>query len=555
MRANWCERCSFLWVHGHADGAEGFSPSSAGTRLGRFGRDEEGITTVVFALMFTAVLMAAAVAVDHGRIVTEISRDQRALDAAVLAASDQLGTDNQDVTGKAMAEAFYKANRGASAPSKIDAISFDTDNGEISARTKTDWTAKLMAGLDHMFPGIGDDRQLSVDSKVAKGNGSVEVALVLDNSGSMGGSYISDLRTAASDLANVVFAGAEGSDRVMVGIVPFAASVNIGSANANANWIDGAGQSSIHYENVSETRTRFQLFSDVGTNWAGCVEARPGGLDVTDAVPTSDNGDTLFVPMFAPDEPGEAGSTSLGYNNSYLDDDGGQCEPYERVCESYSRRGNCRRWSTVRLPESEAQARTCKYVGASPQGASGPNYMCTTQAVLPLNSTKSSVVNAINAMQASGNTNIKEGVAWGWRVLSPSAPYTEAREYATGDNRKIMIVMTDGENYYNYQNNQNLSIYASQGYASKGRMGNSYSFNAYTSHLNAKTLEACTNAKAAGITVYTVAFRLEGDANTTALLRSCASGPDQAFIASNGSALIQSFRNIGKEISAVRVAG
>ncbi len=555
MRASWLVSSAVLWVRVRAEGGHSLAAGGAGSRLRRFGRDEEGITTVVFALLFTAVLMAAAVAVDHGRIVTEISRDQRALDAAVLAASDQLGTDNQDVTGKAMAEAFYTANRGASAPSKIYAIAFDADNGEISASTKTDWKAKLMAGLDHMFPGIGDDRQLSVNSKVAKGNGSVEVALVLDNSGSMGGSYISDLRTAAADLANVVFAGAEGSDRVMVGIVPFAASVNIGSANSNANWIDGAGQSSIHYENFSENRTRFQLFSDVGTSWAGCVEARPNGHDVTDALPTSNNGDTLFVPMFAPDEPGEAGSNSLGYGNSYLDDDGGQCEPYERVCESYSRRGNCRRWSTVSLPPAEAQARTCKYAGETPQGASGPNYMCTTQAVLPLNSTKSSVVNAINAMQASGNTNIKEGVAWGWRVLSPSAPYDQGREYSDGENRKIMIVMTDGENYYNDENNHNLSIYASQGYAAKGRMGVTHTRTGYTNHLNSKTLEACANAKAAGITVYTVAFRLEGDANTTALLRSCASGPDNAFIASNGSTLIQSFRNIGKEISAVRVAG
>lgn len=555
MSGSWRVSSAFQRVFVRRKGGPRFWDCAARSRVERFARDEQGITTVIFALMFTAVLMAAAVAVDHSRIVTEISRDQRALDAAVLAASDQLGTENQDVTGKAMAEAFYKANRSPSAPSEIKSISFDADTGEIAASTKTDWSAKLIAGLDYLFPGIGDDRQLSVSAKIAKGNGSVEVALVLDNSGSMSGSYISDLRTAASDLSNVVFAGAEGSDRVMVGIIPFAASVNVGSANANANWIDGSGQSSIHYENVSENRTRFQLHADMGTSWAGCVEARPGGLDVTDAIPTTDNGDTLFVPMFAPDEPGEAGSSSLGYNNSYLDDDGGQCEPYEQVCESYSRRGNCTRWSTVTLPESEAQARTCKYSGATPQGASGPNYMCTTQAVLPLNSTKSSVVNAINAMQASGNTNIKEGVAWGWRVLSPSAPYTEGRDYATGDNRKIMIVMTDGENYYNYQNNQNLSIYASQGYASKGRMGTNYSFNGYTNHLNAKTLEACSNAKAAGITIYTVAFRLEGDATTTALLRSCASGDDYAFVASNGSALIQSFRNIGKEISAVRVAG
>jgi hypothetical protein len=100
-------------------------------------------------------------------------------------------------------------------------------------------------------------------------------------------------------------------------------------------------------------------------------------------------GDTLFVPMFAVDEPGDAGSKELGYANSYLDDDGGSCTPYPRECTGgHTRRGTCRSWSVTRLPNPEAQARTCKYHGATASGATGPNTGCTTQAILPLDASK-----------------------------------------------------------------------------------------------------------------------------------------------------------------------
>ncbi|MEO1205353.1 MAG: pilus assembly protein [Pseudomonadota bacterium] len=521
----------------------------------RFRRDERGVSAVVFGIGFTALALVAGIAIDYGRLVTEKMRDQRAVDAAVLAASDRLGYEDQDTTGKARAEAFYAANRLKNSKSTIEDVTLDSNTGEVSAKTKTGWQATLLKGLDDLFPGIGSDREVSVGATVAKGSGTVELALVLDNSGSMSGTHIADLRTAATDLTKTVFAGVEGTDRVMVGVVPFAASVNVGSQYKTADWIDGIGAGPTHYENFAEQKNRLDLFDAVGESWRGCVEARPNGLDVKDRRPDASIGKTLFVPMFAPDEPGEAGSARSGYNNSYLDDDGGQCPRYEKVCLSYSRRGNCTNEQTVRLPDSEAQARTCKYYGQNRSGGSGPNSMCTTQPLLPLNATRSEVELAISRMGASGNTNIKEGVAWGWRILSRRAPFREGRGKGDSNNRKIMILMTDGENWYNTQSSANKSVYASHGYASKGRLGTTYTRVGYTNDLNTKTRTVCANAKADGVTIYTIAFRLENDPTTQALLKDCASGKDNFFVASNGAALIQSFRNIGREISEVRIAG
>jgi Flp pilus assembly protein TadG len=256
---------------------DGGEPSAAGavaprasrvTALAaRFRGDERGATAIILSIILTVILLGAAVAIDHGRHVTARLRQQAALDAALLAASDQLGLPEQDTAGPEKARAFYRANSGSS---------------------------------------------------------SVEVALVLDNSGSMGaasateaGTYLGDLKVAARNLVSVVYAGAEGSDKVKMSVVPFAASVNVGADNRAAAWIDGAADSSIHTENFAEARRRFDLFNAMGVAWRGCVEARPAPFDVHDAPATG--GDTLFVPMFAVDEPGDAGSN-------------------ERLCEQLSRR-------------------------------------------------------------------------------------------------------------------------------------------------------------------------------------------------------------------------
>jgi len=512
------------------------------------------VATVIFALMFTAVLLVAAIAIDHSRLITDKTKDQRALDSAILAASDRLGMDDQDLSGEAVAKAFYAANRTGPSKSQIDKVNLNADTGEVTGTTSTTWKATLLKGLEKWFPDVGNDRALTANSRVQKGSGSVELSLVLDNSGSMGGEHIDNLKSAADELVKTLFAGAETSQRVAVGVVPFAASVNVGAHNHNAAWIDTSASSPIHSENFSQSKSRLDLFDELGVAWKGCVEARPNGHDVTDA-PAAGDAATLFVPMFAPDEPGDAGSSSLGYNNSYLDDDGGQCERYDRVCLKYSRRGKCRQWDVVRLPNDEAQARTCKYYNAKAPEGGGPNAMCTTQPILPLNSTKSAVQNAITAMQASGNTNIKEGVAWGWRVLSDVAPFTEGKPSSNGNNRKIMVLMTDGENWYNDRNTHNESVYAAHGFAAKGRLGVTYTRAGYTNFLNAETRKACDNAKADGVQIYTVAFRLEGDPVTTALLEYCSSGEDYHYSASDGGALIQSFRNIGKEIYTLRLAG
>ena len=195
--------------------------------------------------------------------------------------------------------------------------------------------------------------------------------------------------------------------------------------------MDTEGQSPVHHENFAAPRSRFQVYDQLGTPWRGCVEARPAPYDVNDTLPSSSTPATLFVPMFAPDEPDSGNADGGTYPNSYLNDFGGSCPVPEEVCLSWNgKKTKCNQYGPNPIPRAEAQARMCKYDGASTPSGLGPNYGCTTAPLMELSSYKEDVKDAISAMGANGSTNIGEGLMWGWRVLSPEAPFTGGRSWS-----------------------------------------------------------------------------------------------------------------------------
>jgi Flp pilus assembly protein TadG len=515
-----------------------------------FGADERGTVAVIFAITFSAVLLAVAVAIDFTRTQSEYVRVQNAADAAALAASHHLGLPDQDVAGPKDAQAYFKANIAKSPTvGKLDSVTLNADTGEVKAKARGNMLTSLLRAV-----GI-NEVGFSNQSTVKKGKGTVEIALVLDNSGSMGGTPIADLRTAAQNLVSAVFAGYEGTDKVKVAVVPFAAAVNVGAQNRTAAWMDRTGASPTHFENFAQPVTRFDLLTQMNLNWGGCVEARPSPHDVTDSVPNASLPETLFVPMFAPDEPDQDNDGGSSYSNNYISDRGGTCPVEPVTCLRTNWRGNCVEWSQPPpLPPAEAQARTCKYQGASVGSAQGPNYLCDAKPILPLTADKSTVITMVQGLIAKGGTNILEGLMWGWRVLSPDPPFTEGRPYNGVENSKYLILMTDGQNWHQASSNHNKSTYHSFGYAVKGRLGATYTTSALIAQMNSKTLAACENAKYAGVKVYTVAFRLD-DAATRTMLATCASSATAAYAAADGAALVSAFESIARDISKLRIAG
>lgn len=233
------------------------------------------------------------------------------------------------------------------------------------------------------------------------------------------------------------------------------------------------------------------------------------------------------------------------------------------------------RYHGIGLSNRELQERLCKYSGAtlsySPSQGNvyGPNGDCPFNPITPLTTTPATITAAVNAMSPQGATNIAEGAAWGFRVLSPTPPFTEGDAYRTAT-AKIMIIMTDGENTrYPSSNMNDAQYYSPYGFpwnatvdgtvagAQKRLVAPSTSASQLQGWVNERLATTCTNAKAAGITVYTIGLATKDTSDPTGntkLLTDCASQPSYAYFPNSASDLQDAFVAIAGELAALRLA-
>jgi Flp pilus assembly protein TadG len=272
--------------------------------------DVRGNVAVLFGVALIPIVLGVGVAVDYGRALMVRERMQGALDAATLAVGSWPGLSDAQMQAKA--QEYFNANYPTSNSfGTVSPLHLSTSGNTIvvSVSGSVPTTFMRVANIDHVNVGAS--------TTVLVGMGTAEVALALDNSGSMAGSKISALKTAASNLVDTLFTAAQNSpetDPIKIAVVPFAAGVNVGSQYANASWMDTGNKNPYHADaqrayGAPSTTNNFTLLSSLKTSsgaavtWGGCVEARPMPYDVTDDAASTGNPSTLFVPMFAPDEP------------------------------------------------------------------------------------------------------------------------------------------------------------------------------------------------------------------------------------------------------------
>lgn len=507
------------------------NPARAAHFFKRFLKDRGGAVVLLFGLTLIPIMGFLGGAVDFANSYRVRTVLQNALDAAALAAGRELDTSGSESEAQQVGQTALDANLPPGFPAGLS-VNFEVDEKVVNA------TASI--NVDTFVLGVVGVNHLSVDvtSTVNISGGTFEVVMALDNSGSMQGGKISDLRDAAKTLVDILFSNQLSSEHVSMGLVPFAATVNIGTAYANSTWMDLAGQSSIHNEHFDAPVTRWAMFNAIpNASWGGCVEVRPAPHDVTDSTPSVGDPDSLIVPLFAPDEPDTG-----GYYNNYIDDDDGACPWWVSGGSNYTR-----------------QRRTCKYTGENADTnlangtRRGPNHLCDSQAVQPLTNNHGQITTAINAMNAYGGTNIVEGIMWGWRLLSPNEPFAEGKPYDEPNHTKILILMSDGANWHGGLSNHNQSWFNAFGYHAQGRLGSpSNSTSTLRATMNTRTAQACTNAKAAGIVIYTLALEIS-DSTTEDMLRDCASGASKYFTINNSNSLEAVFEAIAQEISKLRI--
>jgi Flp pilus assembly protein TadG len=496
------------------------------SRLSGFGRDDRGAIAVQAAFLATPMIVLTMGAVDIANGSAAKTRLQDALDsAALLAARSSATTDTalQDIGSKALT-----ANMAGSS-AVITSSSFHADGNKVIASAKAKVTP-VIAGL-----WLQGDMAVGAKAEITRAVNKIELALVLDNTGSMKGSKLTNLKTASKNLIDTLGAAAARSadpDAVRIAIAPFSMTVKVGSTYRNASWLDQNAVSPINDEIFSSHANRFTLLSNIGVAWGGCVESRRQPYDVSDAAPVAATPETLFTPYFAPDE---SSSTGTWYNN-YLPD--GTNSSNWKTRQGYVAKYN-------RSPTATGTNASTGYIY-------GPNSGCQLSAISRLSTDWAGLKTAVDAMTAVGDTNIPLGLMWGWHLLSPNAPFADGKAYGTAKLTKIVVLMTDGENTMGSTGNSNASLYNSLGYIWQGRLGiTSGSTAERQAAMDGRLSTLCANMKAQGIVLYTV--RVEVASGSSALLQGCASTPDKFYDVQSASQLDAVFNAIAGSIQNLRI--
>ncbi|WP_162148394.1 pilus assembly protein [Asticcacaulis sp. YBE204] len=408
-----------------------------------FWRDKRGNTTMIFGLSAISLVSAAGAGIDFSRAESQRSALQDAADAAVLrgALLSKQGTS----TAQTAANTVFTQNLAGSDVSGATGSLALTTSGNMMTATYTG-----TANVKTMFLGLVNMSTLKITA-VAKAQTimrKAEIALVLDDSGSMGNdaTRMANLKSSVdSVLADLLDNGVNKSE-TKVSIVTFDSRVKVAAAT-NYTWVD-YGQAeyvNIKCNNTSCSNTTYTVSYDNGYG------AR-AAYSLTLKNPNGNN-KTITMPAIA--------DAKSKWDGCLVDRD-----------QSYDVNETTPSGSTALYP-----ARPCyPYSGVDSPSLSPVSALSTDIAAART---------YVKNLDPSGNTNITIGVQWGLETLSSSSPYTGGVAFKDTEVLKYMIIVTDGENTSNR-------------------------WTSSTSSINARTALACQRAKDLEVTVYVVRV-LQGD--------------------------------------------
>jgi len=213
------------------------------SRWSPFARSRSGNVAMMWALMGAVLVGLVGLTVDFTRAQALRSQMQNAVDGAALAAAR--GDTQTEEQRRDAARAFFDAEMGALASGATLTIS-DVGDSEVEVTASMPMPMSLARIVNN------EAWTLHVSSEAERSGNNLEIALVLDVTGSMSGSRIVDLRTAATNLVNTVVRDEQIPYYSKVALVPYSMGVNAGTyADAargvivgthdidNAAWNDG----------------------------------------------------------------------------------------------------------------------------------------------------------------------------------------------------------------------------------------------------------------------------------------------------------------------------
>jgi Flp pilus assembly protein TadG len=460
-------------------------------RLAHFLNARGGNTAMLFGLLIIPVFLSIGAAIDYGRAAQTRTALQAVTDDAAIAgaAAQAKGADPVQAAKNYIQQRFAYTNKIVTTT-----VTADANQGTVvvNASVYVPTSVMKLARIDGL--------PVTTTAKAAIGagaGGNTELAIAFDTTGSMSqGGRMDTAKAAAKDLIKSVMKLPNGAanPKVKVALAPFTRYVNVGTTYRGADWLTDTSDQTITYP-----------------------------------------------PYCYPDYPNIVYSTTPIYHPATCLADGVpfECGSNEWPVISYG----------VAVQKCVPQIYTTSWYGCvgsqdSPKyekdlansGNKAPALLdyrydqCPSTPIMRLGADQNALNAAIDSFSPGGETYIAPGLLWAWRLLSPKPPFGDGAGY--GAAKKIIVLMTDGANTSSaaYPDHSGTDVNAS----------------------NEKLIKVCTAAKAAGVTLYTIAFQVT-DATIQNVLSQCATGTPFYYNAQTNSDLQSAFTSIGQQLTNLRL--
>lgn len=507
-------------------------------------KDTRAATLPMMAIALIPILGAIGGGIDMARAYMIKAKLQEAVDSAALAGRRAM-TKEDIKTAQADVDAFLAFNfpQGTYQTTPIVTKLTKPDVGTVRVEATTEMPTTIMAIFGYTKVPI------SVYGEAKQNFDNIDIMLVLDTTGSMldrlgNQRKIDALKSAVKglykQLADAQVQLQQQGLRMRFGIVPYAATVNVGKVlwSKDQNYIQTTGVPYWHWRKVTSgrntswvyTQQSYNLYSfanggqlgDINGNgdkrtstWTGCIEERKT-------------------------------TTSIVANDSR---DGPPADAWDLDID--------------RIPDGNSDSKWKPYI-YDPLNGDVDEY-CPTEVTPMEEMSESRLSSLVDKLVAQGSTFHDVGMIWGTRMLSSGGVFGSGNpnEWKQRSVQKYIIFMTDGlisaprdicgRTVWGYcspstaDHAMAASAYGIEAY--DGRVGARSDADSNARHI-ARFLMACNEAKARKISIWTIAF---GTGKVDSLDR-CASNPDQSTTAADSDELIERFAEIGRNIGPLRIS-
>lgn len=460
-----------------------------------FRRNEGGNVATMFSVMVTTLIIGIGAAIDLAGLSSHKQDLQDAVDAATLAAA-RADTDDKNEL-KAIVRKFILEIDPNETEVRFD-IKIVDDEIIVTAESLYDTYIMGFIGKDNFDVAVTSGSPLASKTPI-------KLSLVLDTTESMSGARLDAMKTAANSMLQGFI---DDDADIAVSVIPFGKYVNVGTSRKQSNWLD------VTKDGTSET-TEVCRNERLTTKARSCKKT--GRTLYRDDIRDGVNFGRVSYEeeICTPAEyeyTGNVVCTDRTVNYTWHGCVGSRQSPYNEQADFNGRRIN----------------------GIMNEGCGTEIQTLTTNII--------DAKSKVSSLSTAGNTYVPSGIAWGWRSLESAEPLNtkvkfDSQKITNESVQKIMVIMTDGAN--------TLSQGGDEPYKHDDRDEDD---------ANERSSALCEGAKADGIQIFTIGFRLDDvDAATISMLENCATTKSGFYRAGDAQALKQVFSDIAGQFSFARL--